>query len=89
MPLSNLLTLFFQTFYTFSDNIQNAFKNNVSLQDQSLLLNDTDVISDDEYHICTRVPKDTTPFTPDDTLNDETFATITNPRIYTLYRHPL
>ena len=33
-------------------------KHNKSLHQQSLLLNDTDVTSDDEDHIYTRIPKD-------------------------------
>ena len=32
-------------------------KNNNSLHQQSLLLNDTDITSDDEEHIYTRIPK--------------------------------
>ena len=32
-------------------------KNNKSLHQQSLLLNDTDITSDDEEHIYTRIPK--------------------------------
>ena len=32
-------------------------KNNKTLHQQSLLLNDTDVTSDDEDHIYTRIPK--------------------------------
>ena len=32
-------------------------KNNKTLHQQSLLLNDTDVTSDDENHIYTRIPK--------------------------------
>ena len=45
-------------------------KNNKTLHQQSLLLNDTDVISDDEDHIYTRIPKSETPFSTDTTLQD-------------------
>ena len=37
-------------------------KNNKTLHQQSLLLNDTDIISDDEDHIYTRIPKSETLF---------------------------
>ena len=46
-------------------------KNSKTLNQQSLLLNDTDVISDDEDHIYTRIPKSETPFSTDLTLQDE------------------
>ena len=45
-------------------------KNNKTLHQPSLLLNDTDVISDDEDHIYTRIPKSETPFSTDTTLQD-------------------
>ena len=47
---------------------------------QSLLLNDTDVISDDEDHIYTRIPNHTKPFIPDTTITFKNFSTITNPK---------
>ena len=53
-------------------------KHNKSLHQQSLLLNDTDVTSDDEDHIYTRLPKHNSSFSPDETLHEqETFSTIT------------
>ena len=53
-------------------------KHNKSLHQQSLLLNDTDVTSDDEDHIYTRIPKHNSSFSPDETLHEqETFSTIT------------
>ena len=45
-------------------------KNNKTLHQQSLLPNDTDVTSDDEDHIYTRIPKSETPFSSDTTLQD-------------------
>ena len=45
-------------------------KNNKTLHQQSLLLNDTDVTSDDEDHINTRIPKSETPFSTTTTLPD-------------------
>ena len=51
-------------------------KNNKSLHQQSLLLNDTDITSNDEEHIYTRIPKQTSVFTTDNTLQTETFSTI-------------
>ena len=56
-------------------------KHNKSLHQQSLLLNDTDVTSDDEDHIYTRIPKDNSSFSPDETLHEqETFSPITKPK---------
>ena len=43
-------------------------KHNKSIHQQSLLLNDTDVTSDDEDHIYTRIPKANSSFPPDETL---------------------
>ena len=42
-------------------------KNSKTLHQQSLLLNDTDFTSDDEYHIYTRIPKSDSSFLPDTT----------------------
>ena len=53
-------------------------KNNKSLHQQSLLLNDTDITSDDEEHIHSRIPKQYSSFTTDNTLQEETYATIKN-----------
>ena len=56
-------------------------KHNKSLHQQSLLLNDTDVTSDDEDHIYTRIPKDNSSFSHAVTLHEkETFSTITKPK---------
>ena len=52
-------------------------KHNKYLHQQSLSINDTDIIKDDEDHIYTRIPKDSTPFTPDTTIATEHFSTIT------------
>ena len=43
-------------------------KNNKTLHQQSLLVNDTDITSDDEDHIYTRIPKNDSPFSTDTTL---------------------
>ena len=54
---------------------------NKSLHQQSLLLNDTDVTSDDEDHIYTRIPKSNSSFSPDETLHEqETFSTTIKPK---------
>ena len=51
-------------------------KNNKSLHQQSLLLNDTDITSDYEEHINTRIPKHDSSFTTDKTLHEQTYSTI-------------
>ena len=51
-------------------------KNNKSIHQQSLLLNDTDITSDDEDHIYTRIPKLNSVLTTDNTLQTETFPPI-------------
>ena len=56
-------------------------KHNKSLHQQSLLLNDTDVTSDDENRIYTRIPKANSSFSPDEALHEqETFSTIIKPK---------
>ena len=45
-------------------------KNNKTLHQQSLLLNDTDITSDDEDHIYTRIPKYDSSFSTDPTLQE-------------------
>ena len=50
-------------------------KNNITLH-QSLLLNDTDVTSDDEDHIYTRIPKSDSSFLLDTTLQTENYSTL-------------
>ena len=51
-------------------------KNNTTLHQQSLLLNDTDITSDDEDHIYTRIPKSDSSFLPDTTLQTEIYSTL-------------
>ena len=51
-------------------------KDNKSLHQQSLLLNDTDNTSDDEKHINNRIPKHDSSFTTDKTLHEESYSTI-------------
>ena len=46
-----------------------AKKHNKSLHQQNLLLNDTDVTSDDDNHIYTRIPRSVT-FSSNDQIND-------------------
>ena len=53
-------------------------KNNKTLHQQSLLLNDTDVKSDDEDHIYTRIPKSDSSFLHDTTLQTENYSLLTN-----------
>ena len=50
---------------------------------QSLQLFDTDVTSDDEEHIYTRIPKNNSLFSPNETLHEreESFSTITKPKL--------
>ena len=50
-------------------------KNNKTLHQQSLLLNDTDITSDDEDHIYTRIPKYDFSFSTDTTLQ-ENYSTL-------------
>ena len=50
-------------------------KNNKSLHQQSLLLNDTNITSDDEDHIYTRIPKYDSSFSTDTTLQ-ENYSTL-------------
>ena len=47
-------------------------KHNKSFHQQSLLLNDTDVTSDDEDHIYTRIPKNNS-FSPNETLHERQY----------------
>ena len=60
-------------------------KHNKSLHQQSLLLNDTDVTSDDDEHIYTRIPKNISSFSPNDTLQEqeESFSSINKPKLNT------
>ena len=51
-------------------------KNNKTLHQQSLLLNDTDVTSDDEDHIYTRIPKSDSSFLHDTTLQTENYSAL-------------
>ena len=53
-------------------------KNNKYLHQQSLLLNDTDITSDDEEHMYSILPKHNSTFTTDTTIEEETFSTIKN-----------
>ena len=55
-------------------------KNNKSLNQQSLLLTDTDITSDDEEHIYSRVSKHNSTFITDETLHEETFSTNKKPK---------
>ena len=51
-------------------------KNNKTLHQQSLLLNDTDVTSDDEDHIYTRIPKSDSSFLHDTTVLTDYYSTL-------------
>ena len=51
-------------------------KNNKTLHQQSLLLNDTDITSNDEDHIYTRTPKSDSSFLHYTTLQAENFSTL-------------
>ena len=51
-------------------------KNNKTLHQQSLLLDDTDITSDDEYHIYTRIPKPDSSFLHDTTLQTENYSAL-------------
>ena len=51
-------------------------KNNKTLHQQSLLLIDTDITSDDEDHIYTRIPKSDSSFLHDTTLQTENYSTL-------------
>ena len=54
-------------------------KNNKTLHQQSHLLNDTDVTSDDKDHINTRIPKCNSSFLQDTTLQTENYSTLKQP----------
>ena len=62
-------------------------KNNKTFHQQSLFLNDTDIISDDEDHIYTRIPKSDSPFIPDTTLQTETYSTLKNSKSHISQEH--
>ena len=51
-------------------------KNNETLHQQSLFLNDTDVTSDDEDHIYTRISKSESSFLHDKTLQTENYSNL-------------
>ena len=51
-------------------------KNNKTLHQQSLLLNDTDITNDDEDHIYTRIPKSDSSLLHDTTLQTENYSTL-------------
>ena len=71
------LQSFIQIYNSFSNQVQNTYeKNNKTLHQQSLLLNDTDVTSDDEDHIYTRIPKSDSSFLHDTTLQTENYSTL-------------
>ena len=61
-------------------------KNNKTLHQQSLLLNDTDVTSDDEDHIYARIPKSNSSFLQDTTLQTENYSTLKQPTHNTLQK---
>ena len=72
-----LKTFSFNSITPFQTKFQRPVKkNNKSLDQQSLLLNDTDITSDDEEHIYTRIPKHDSSVTTDETLHEETSSTI-------------
>ena len=51
-------------------------KNNKTLHQQSLLFNDTDITSDDDDHIYTRISKYDSSFSTDTTLQQEIYSTL-------------
>ena len=51
-------------------------KNNKTLHQHSLLLNETDITSDDEDHIYTKIPKPDSSFLHDTTLQTENYSTL-------------
>ena len=53
----------FKSITPFQTKFKTPIKKNKSLHQQSLLLNDTDITSDDEDHINTRIPKSDSFFT--------------------------
>ena len=61
-------------------------KNNKSLHQQSLLLNELDLTSDDEEHIYTRIPKQNSSITSENSLQNktETYSNIKSPMPTTL-----
>ena len=55
-------------------------KNNETLHQQSFLPNDTDITSDNEDHIYTRILKHESSLTTDKTLHEEFYSTINKPK---------
>ena len=75
-----LQTFSFQSITPFQTKFKTPIKkNNKTLHQQSLLLNDTDVTSDDEDHINTRIPKPDSSFLHDTTLQTENYSTLNKP----------
>ena len=69
----------------FQTKIETLIKNhNKSFHQQSFLLNDTDITSDDDEQVFTRFPKEISNILSDTILTDETFSTITKPTTVTL-----
>ena len=79
---NDIVVNFLQSFsFKFITPFQTKFKtpikkNNKTLHQQSLLLNDTDITSDDEDHIHTRIPKSDSSFLQDTTLQTENYSTL-------------
>ena len=74
--LSNPYNPFFKPKTPFQTKFKTPIKkNNKTFHQQSLLLNDTDITSDDEDHIYTRNPKYDSSFSTDTTLQ-ETYSTL-------------
>ena len=65
----------FKSATSFQTKFKTPIKNNKTLHQQSLLLNDTDVTSDDEDHIYSRIPKSDSSFLHDTSLQTENYST--------------
>ena len=76
--LSSLYNLFsFKYITPFQTKFKTPIKkNSKTIQQQSLLLKGTDVTSDDEDHIYTRIPKSDSSFLHDTTLQTENYSTL-------------
>ena len=66
----------FKSVTPFQTKFKTPVKKNNNLYQQPILLNDTDITSDDEEHTYTRIPKHDSSFTTDKILHEETYSTM-------------
>ena len=82
---AHLNSFSYKSINLFQTKIETLIKNhNKSFHQQSFLLNDTDITSDDDEQVYTRFPKVISNILSDTILTDETFSTNTKPTTVTL-----